>query len=151
MMDWRQLPLWKHQAAAVEMVSKYLKVAHSQPATLGSALIRMPTGTGKSIVIAVLTRCLPGIKNALVITPSLALRQQLAKDIEHDVWDDILKVPSDPWPKKILELLPSNAATRVAAVAKESSIFVATIQTLHALSDGVLYERLSKNVQLIVF
>ena len=50
--NWETLPLWKYQKGAVNMVVTYLRSKSK-----GAALIRMPTGTGKSGVIAVLARC----------------------------------------------------------------------------------------------
>jgi superfamily II DNA or RNA helicase len=151
MATWRQLPLWPHQLRAVELASQYLDAASGRARLVGSALIRMPTGTGKSAVIAVITRCLTPDQSALVLTPSLALRRQLAQDIREDVWRDVFGISPDQWHKNVLELLPSTASGCLAALKKGPCILVGTIQTLHDLSSKPVYRKLRKAVSLVVF
>ena len=67
--------LWPHQRDAVEVARAYL----TAPVAAGeSALITMPTGTGKTGVIAAITTCLPEVKgHRLVLTPWNALVTQI--------------------------------------------------------------------------
>ena len=58
---WTKLPLWEHQKQAVKKVAHYIETDSD-----GSALIRMPTGTGKTGVIATVARTLPNVQNALI-------------------------------------------------------------------------------------
>ena len=51
-----------------------------------AALLKLPTGTGKSGVIAVLARCLPAIHKVLILTPRTALTDQLLRDIRYRFW-----------------------------------------------------------------
>jgi superfamily II DNA or RNA helicase len=81
---WTKLPLWKHQKEAVETVAHYMEADSD-----GSALIRMPTGTGKTGVIATVARALRNIQNVLILTPWAALREQLEKDLGVRFWSKI--------------------------------------------------------------
>jgi superfamily II DNA or RNA helicase len=72
--------LWEHQDAAISSCIAYLCSDRSIPAEEirhEAALVKMATGTGKSAIIAVLSRCLPDIKRILILTPREALREQL--------------------------------------------------------------------------
>jgi superfamily II DNA or RNA helicase len=51
-----------------------------------AALIKMPTGTGKSGVIAALACASPGIKRTLVLTPRTSLVRQMAGDLTTRFW-----------------------------------------------------------------
>jgi superfamily II DNA or RNA helicase len=81
------VPLWKHQYTAMTTLNRYLRRAGSNE---GAALVTMPTGTGKSAVIASLVAG-PEVgvkrKSALVVTPWRGLARQLAEDIDGRVWD----------------------------------------------------------------
>ncbi|WP_196481138.1 hypothetical protein [Burkholderia vietnamiensis] len=54
--------LWEHQQAAIATVVAYLcgeKTIPENPEHKEAALLKLPTGTGKSGIIAVVSRCLP--------------------------------------------------------------------------------------------
>lgn len=79
------MPLWDHQEAALATLRKYLR--EGSPA--GAALISMPTGSGKSAVIASLAAA-PEVggkkQSALIVTPWSGLTRQLLEDIDARVW-----------------------------------------------------------------
>jgi superfamily II DNA or RNA helicase len=79
-----QLPesLWPHQRAAIREIATYLAAARTNIA----ALITMPTGTGKTGVIAAAVGLLPGLTgHRLVLTPWDALVRQLITDLDQSV------------------------------------------------------------------
>lgn len=81
--------LWEHQQAAIATVVAYLngdKAIPERPEQKEAALLKLPTGTGKSGIIAVLARCLPNIRRVLVLTPRTALTKQLIGDIRYRFW-----------------------------------------------------------------
>jgi superfamily II DNA or RNA helicase len=81
--------LWDHQKAAIGAVVAYLngdKSIPERPEHKEAALLKLPTGTGKSGIIAVIARCLPRVRNVLVLTPRTALTEQLLKDIRYRFW-----------------------------------------------------------------
>ncbi|MER9578553.1 DEAD/DEAH box helicase family protein [Mesorhizobium sp. M0400] len=81
--------LWEHQQAAIATVVAYLngdKAIPERPEQKEAALLKLPTGTGKSGIIAVLARCLPNVRRVLVLTPRTALTEQLIADIRYRFW-----------------------------------------------------------------
>lgn len=82
--------LWEHQQAAIKTLIAYLNSKEkAKEKSIGSALLKLPTGTGKSGIISVISRCLPGIKNVLILTPREALTSQLFDDVNYRFWNNI--------------------------------------------------------------
>src|ERR1700721_1898646 len=77
---WQDLPLWKNQVNAIEKCLVYLEKPEK------SALVQMPTGSGKTGVIAVLSALSAHNGPVLVISPSRPLVDQLADDIREGFW-----------------------------------------------------------------
>lgn len=87
-----QPSLWEHQQAAIATVVGYLsgdKAIPERPEHKEAALLKLPTGTGKSGIIAVVARCLPKIRRVLILTPRTALTEQLLKDVRYRFWKHI--------------------------------------------------------------
>ena len=85
--------LWPHQVAAISLGAAYLAADRrltSEGNVPEAALIKMPTGAGKSGVIAILARCLSGIERLLVLTPREALTRQLHDDISWRFWQRLI-------------------------------------------------------------
>ena len=81
--------LWEHQQAAIGTVVAYLngdKAIPERPEHKEATLLKLPTGTGKSGIVAVLARCLPNVQRVLVLTPRTALTEQLIADIRYRFW-----------------------------------------------------------------
>ena len=84
--------LWEHQRAAISTTVAYLngdKAIPEWPDHKEAALLKLPTGTGKSGVIAVLARCIPEIRRVLILTPRTALTEQLIADIRFRFWKNM--------------------------------------------------------------
>ncbi len=84
--------LWEHQQAAIATVVAYLhgdKKIPERPEHTEAALLKLPTGTGKSGIVAILARCLPEVRRVLVLTPRTALTEQLMADIRHRFWSHL--------------------------------------------------------------
>jgi superfamily II DNA or RNA helicase len=82
-------PLWSNQTGALTLAAGYLCADIGLPAEGGvpeAALIKMPTGTGKSGVIAVLSRCLSSVHKVLVLTPRTSLVTQMIADVRWRFW-----------------------------------------------------------------
>ena len=77
--------LWAPQRRAVGTAVAYLGAVEGTTPT-ESALIKMPTGTGKSGVIATLACALPKVRRTLIITPRRALVDQMLKDVHWRFW-----------------------------------------------------------------
>jgi superfamily II DNA or RNA helicase len=134
------LSLWHNQKEAIALGAAYVRVAQRSGAE-EAALIKMPTGSGKSGVIAVLARCLPDVRRALVLTPREGLVQQMHADIRHRFWANMGCTDSNAndWsgpgvePALIRILLPN--ATRTELICKEANshdrtVLVGTLQAL---------------------
>ena len=93
-------PLWDHQRCAISLGLAYLTAKKELPAEGGvpeAALLKMPTGTGKSGIIAVLARCVPDVRKVLVLTPRTALAEQLRRDVAYRFWGFLgFEVPEQP-------------------------------------------------------
>lgn len=139
--------LWPHQIGAVEMVERFLS---SQKGTTGpSALVRMPTGTGKSGVIAVSAHELVLGADVLLLTPWDALVEQLADDVAYRFWSRIgAPVPSG---KEVVRIYPSTAEARLAGNAN-GTVWMATIATLQRLhaTGSAAYAQLQDRLGLVV-
>jgi superfamily II DNA or RNA helicase len=138
--------LWPHQKAAIKTIHGYLAEADTGGT---AALITMPTGTGKSGVIAWSVTQLPELKrHRLVITPWTALTRQLREDIEERFWT---RLSEKDKPKRMPPVQPLPPSTSIAKVAdaEENTVFVATIAAISTLynkclTDGTDIARLFK-------
>lgn len=126
--------LWEPQQAAVQKMRQYIS-AYRKGEVKQAALVHMPTGSGKSGVIAVLTRCLPEIDCALVLTPRVPLRQQLHLDVAGRFFEHLTpRVDITTIPKKIIEI---DEVAQVDDIKDLSStVVITTIQMIHNLSKG---------------
>ena len=71
--------LWEHQREALAAMTRYLdRFDSSRPRT---ALVHMPTGSGKTGVIASLAHSLNGSGPVVMLALRIALREQLARDV----------------------------------------------------------------------
>jgi superfamily II DNA or RNA helicase len=108
-----------YQIDALAKINDYINSDSSK-----HALIKMPMGTGKSIVIAVVSTLLTNVESSIIVTSSTAVKDQLIKDISENVWE---KMGVTDWPhKRVVEVLPSTFSD----VSDSPTIFVSTIQAL---------------------
>jgi superfamily II DNA or RNA helicase len=124
--------LWEHQRDALDFAIKHLN-AYDSP-----CLIRMPTGTGKTGVIACLTR-VANRASSLVLTPWAHLRNQ--------IW---VKIGISPERIPVVSMFPSNAEAILEHVVRQ--VIVATFATLNQLrlEDHDNYMKLANAISLVV-
>lgn len=144
--SWRSLPLWKHQIGAVELVEKYLASG-----SRGSALVHMPTGTGKTGVIAVISCCFRFPLNVLILTPWQALQRQMTEDLSRRFWRTLNHDPSF-WAKNTFSYVPSALPSLLKRLSKKSGVLVGTIQGLRWLyeKDARTYQQLRRSTSLVI-
>jgi hypothetical protein len=94
--------LWEHQREAINFVLDRLRGPHPRKA----ALVLMPTGTGKTGVIAVLSIAVPETGWSLILTPWKNLCDQLVEDLETRFWAARKWSPSAK--PKVERLYPKN-------------------------------------------
>jgi superfamily II DNA or RNA helicase len=147
----RQKPLWEHQRAAIETIAAYLAAdphLPHRPTLREAALLKLPTGTGKSGIVAVLARCLPEVKRTLVLTPRKSLVAQMKDDVRFRFWkhlqypakdDEIFvadaKIFGNAMDTGYVEtLLPSKLSQILHHVpASERTVLIGTYQALDAI------------------
>jgi superfamily II DNA or RNA helicase len=95
--------LWDHQNTAINQMVQYINNYKEKP-TNKSALVQMPTGSGKSGVIAVLSTFTQNIRFVLVLTPRSSLRDQLHKDINGRFYNRIKFKLDGEIPKTVLNI-----------------------------------------------
>lgn len=124
--------LWPHQEEALEVLRRYL----SDPNRSGAALVAMPTGTGKSAVVAHLLS--QGAadevnKSSLVLVPWRSLAKQLTSDLNVRVWANLgLPRPAAMPPARLIrssrefrerDVAEADPALYVGTMAMASQIF----------------------------
>jgi hypothetical protein len=132
--------LWKHQAYALDFAIDHLNGLDSP------SLIRMPTGTGKTGVIACLSR-MSNPRSTLVLTPWAHLRSQMVADLANGFWK---KVDLTPSAVKVESISPSTADK--ALQSNEPRVLVATFATLNdlRLNYPSTYASLADFVSLVI-
>jgi hypothetical protein len=115
--------LWAPQRKAVAFALAYLAAQSSIPkpkrGDRESALIKMPTGTGKSGVVAALACVAPNVKRTLVITPRRALVEQMLSDLSWRFWQrfDLAYVDAVLTPRtQIKTQLPDIESGKVSSI-----------------------------------
>lgn len=134
------LLLWSHQKDALEFLIARLN------GNAGPCLVRMPTGTGKTGVIACLS-LLSASGRTLVLTPWSNLRDQMVGELKDGFWTSVGRVAPAA---KIVEMLPSTAKAVIEDV--QVKVIVCTFTTLTDLSrtNPGLYQELSTSVETVV-
>lgn len=145
----KKLLLWEHQAVAVQRMREYIE-AFSNAETERAALVHMPTGTGKTRVIASLARYAPEVNCVLVLAPRVALRSQLLQKLEERFFKRKV-AKSTALPKRVSELKKENLTGPASQL--KSTVFVGTIQKLDRMfaTDDEALQTLVSNVSLVVF
>jgi hypothetical protein len=109
----------------------------------------MPTGTGKSGVIALAAQRLVRTGDILLLTPWDALVEQLARDVESRFFErtDIKLAKYKP----VLRLLPSKA-TALLSEHNHPTIWISTTSTINDLHEGShpAYAELQRRLRLVV-
>jgi superfamily II DNA or RNA helicase len=122
--------LWEHQRKAVEVSDAYLRSASGADR---AALITMPTGTGKTGVIAATVTLLPSLSgHRLVITPWDALVRQLEDDLRGRFWSRLPATQRPALPR--VRHLPASSDFEQLRRTSEPTIFVATIAAVSVLA-----------------
>jgi hypothetical protein len=138
--------LWAPQRRAVAVCLAYLGARNAQ-STSESALVKMPTGTGKTAVIATLACALPDVRRTLIITPQRALVDQLLDDVQWRFWNNfgmtydgdavIAQSPSAAQSSansaSVVRLLPSKASAICQTGTNARQVVVGTFKALEQI------------------
>ncbi|WP_417683971.1 DEAD/DEAH box helicase [Roseibium sp.] len=142
------LALWPHQHAALDTVDSYFASASTR-----ACLVNMPTGTGKTGVMATLARQRAQDRPVLVVCPSAALVEQLTAEFKGRFWE---KIGADPaWkPDWVLNVLPSdleNLAQRLDDHHGERIIVIGTVQAVQQIEADGKINQLHGRIGTILF
>ncbi len=140
--------LWPHQNAAIKMLIRYINDFHNAN-TNQSALVQMPTGSGKSGIIAYLSRCLPDIGFTIVLTPRLSLRDQLSRDISGRFFNHI-GYPVDNLKKEVKTI--NEGTSKDLKSISDNIIIVMTIQMMVSIekNNNDTFNLISSKAELLV-
>jgi superfamily II DNA or RNA helicase len=137
--------LWANQRAALSVTTQYLD-SESQH----QAIVRMPTGTGKTAVIASLAQLTEDYLHVLIVVPWEHLAAQLSREVSNLFWEKcglagVLRI------RPVAQFTPASLGSKLDAH-NGSQVLICTNQSLERLySKNVpLFNRLRTWVSLIL-
>ncbi|MGP3610893.1 DEAD/DEAH box helicase [Anoxybacillus sp. PDR2] len=135
--------LYPFQQDAIALIDKYLRSK-----TKKHALIKMPTGTGKTLLIAYVSNYYKKFKNILLVTPSKGVTEQLRKELQEGL---VKKFGLNKPLKDIEKLYPRNIEDLLKT--RGSTIFVCTTKSLNDIKekDPLNFKKLKEKINLIIF
>ena len=135
---------WINQRRALDRIDAYLAAKSDH-----QAMVRMPTGTGKTAVIATLAQLLADRPRCLVVAPWEGLVKQLRRELEGRFWTKVGEDKSfTPKPCKVFT--PSSFIDMRKEVAA-AGVLLCTNQTLQALrKDQANFNKLRKWCDLVL-
>jgi superfamily II DNA or RNA helicase len=144
---WRRViedKLWINQRQALDRMDAYLSAKSDR-----QGMVRMPTGTGKTAVIATLGQLLADKQRCLVVAPWENIVRQLRRELAGGFWKKIGEDKSfTPRPCKVFT--PSSFAVARREVAAKG-VLLCTNQTLQALrKDVASFRKLRTWCQLVL-
>ena len=145
-MSWKKYvkQLRKPQISALKVIDKYFASSENK-----SSLIHMPTGSGKSGIISMVSNV---VKEGciLIVTPRVSLKNQLYNDVKESFFN-VIKKPINP-NSKIFEKIEDNF---IIDPKKNYSkhVFVTTIQKIEWLKSNLPsdFQELVEKVSLLIF
>ncbi|QPC48229.1 DEAD/DEAH box helicase [Mangrovibacillus cuniculi] len=136
--------LRNYQIRGIETSLSYIKSSSTK-----QALIKMPTGTGKTFVISVLALFIKGCNNILIVSPSATVRDHLYREIKKNLWEKLELELNHK--KYIHKLFPSNVEEVISGT--EKKVFITTIQALTQIKNDnhEAFNSLERCIDLILF
>jgi superfamily II DNA or RNA helicase len=141
------LRLWPHQVSAIDMCRRYFKSRSDK-----AALVQLPTGTGKSGVMAVISSKRSKARPVLVVCPSAALVKQLTNDFSQGFWRKI--GATKKWAPEVYQLLPSTVSDLEVLLGSGQGkhvVVIGTVQALVRIHSSKDYRRITDKFGTILF
>lgn len=134
--------LFSYQIESIKIIKKYINSESKN-----NCLIKLPTGTGKTGVMAVISNQFDG--NVLIIVPNATLPEQTAKEITEGFWANIKFVPTKIKQINILK----GGKKSISLNNRKNEIFIITIQTLLSIyqTDKYEFKQIKDNISLILY
>lgn len=135
----------KPQLKAISVIEEYLESADKEV----QALIKMPTGTGKTGIIGIISNFYEEYRNVLIIAPNNTLPIQIDDEIRVNFWKSIHINPRDINLKRVNVYKVKDF---VVPRKNEGTITITTIQSLETLyKEDKKYTKLKESIDLIIF
>lgn len=151
---------WRFQERVVQRMMAYLRLASylrriRPKERLEAAVVKMPTGTGKTAIMALLANYAPSIETTLIVVPSEALKSQVRDYISAAHW---IVAKHRPEQLRIARVfVPSNLSDFLRDLEREGPyrvrIGVCTTKALgdlHASDGRDGYNRLKEAIDLVI-
>ncbi|VTQ54864.1 DEAD/DEAH box helicase [Clostridium perfringens] len=138
--------IMNHQREALNIIEKYLKSEDDYK----HALIKMPTGTGKTGVIGITSNIYKNYKNVLVVTPNAVLPKQTKDEIDNLFWE---KIGFNPLNLELKKSYLSKDIYEYFNNTENGTILIITIQYLCKLykEKNDVYNKIKEKIDLIIF
>lgn len=149
-----KLSLYPFQREAVKKMRVYISAFSGT--TKGSGLVHMPTGSGKTAVIAAISRCTPEVDCVLILCPRIVLRDQLVQELQGGIFKKLISNKAElalkDIPKSVHCLADQNTKQFVENL-PDDAVVITTIQKLHAMCKGdqQSFSKLVDRVDLAMF
>lgn len=134
--------LFPYQIESISIAERYISSKSKN-----NCLIKLPTGTGKTGVMAVIANQFYG--NVLIIVPNATLPEQTAKEIAKGFWTNIRFTPTKI--KKVNILKGGKYSLDINN--KMNEIFIITIQTLLSIheTDKSRFKQIKECISLVLY
>jgi Type III restriction enzyme, res subunit len=123
-----RVKLWRHQAEAFKIVQRYLRRTRTRGKPPGAALVNIPTGGGKTAIIALLAHEGEGVRRALVLAPRLGIRNQLQAELDGTRLHGFFEKQGLKKQDLGRAVVTFSSAADIDAAVKHDAILVSTIQ-----------------------
>lgn len=144
------MPLWDCQKEAIDKMRSYISV-FQRGKTIKSALVHMPTGGGKTGVIAIISRLAIEASCVLVLTPRVALRTQLFANIDNRFFHNVAPgLDISTLPKKVVEIKDTVELHELQSLS--DCVIIMTIQMVNRLfrDNDEVWGKLREKVALVM-
>jgi superfamily II DNA or RNA helicase len=142
---------WNHQYKGYAFAARYLKKTGTSVSPK-AAVIRMPTGSGKTGIMALIANYCLKNDNLLIVVPSAYLTGQVCQMLTVGFWQTIQKRPNIG--PKAAEAFVPTALQGALDKAIEPTVFVCTTTTLADIhSDhrwSMLFEELKRRISTVI-
>ncbi|MEH7247626.1 DEAD/DEAH box helicase family protein, partial [Neobacillus niacini] len=135
--------LYSFQKETLLTIEKYLRSK-----TKKNALMKLPTGTGKTLIIAYVGNYYKKYKNILIVSPSKGITDQLTEELQKRI---ISKFELKTSFKNVEKLYPSNI--RDLLKTKKGTIYICTAKTINDIRENHFedFKKLKEKISLVIF
>ncbi|MEG1142199.1 MAG: DEAD/DEAH box helicase family protein, partial [Clostridia bacterium] len=135
-----------HQLESLKVIEEYLENAELD----NQALIKMPTGTGKTGVMGIISNIYDNYRNILIVVPNAVLPNQIKLEIDSSFWE---KIGLQPHSMKLKPSYLYNDINNYFSNEEGGKILIITIQSLSKMykEKKDIYNKIKEIIDLIIF